>query len=361
MPTLPLSSDFRSIVLNSVPLIDVRAPIEFEKGSFPHAVNLPIMNDAERHEVGICYKEHGNAEAVKLGHRLVGGKVKDERIKTWTDFKEANPGAMLYCFRGGQRSKISQEWIGQAGIQITRLKGGYKAFRNYLMRETEESLNHFKPIILGGRTGSGKTILLKQLENAIDLEALANHRGSSFGRKTTPQPTQIDFENALAYELIKKLDKGFGHLVFEDEGKRVGGIYIPKFFASRLSESPLVVLETPLEERIETTFNEYVIDGQKMYGGYEESLQEWKQSILSAINRIERRLGNERHHYLCDIFENAFTQQVNCGSLSTHKEWIEYLLKEYYDPMYDYQIQKRSEQVKFRGSSEEVLEYLKKA
>ncbi|MBU0632335.1 tRNA 2-selenouridine(34) synthase MnmH [bacterium] len=357
MPTPSLSSDFRSIVLNSIPLIDVRAPIEFEKGSFPHAVNLPIMNDKERHEVGICYKEHGNTEAVKLGHKLVGGKVKDERVKAWTDFKEANPEAVLYCFRGGQRSKISQEWMSQAGTDITRLKGGYKAFRNYLMRETEESLNRFKPIILGGRTGSGKTILLKQIQNAIDFEGLANHRGSSFGRKTTPQPTQIDFENALAYELIKKLDKGFEQLVFEDEGKRIGGIYVPSFFASHLSKAPLVILETSLEERIETTYNEYVIDGQKMYGI--ESLQEWKESILNAIDRIERRLGSKRHRYLCEIFENAQTKQLNDGSLSAHKEWIAYLLTEYYDPMYDYQIQKRSEQIDFKGSSQEVLEYLK--
>ncbi len=360
MQNLTLSNDFRSIVLNSTPLIDVRAPIEYEKGSFPHAVNLPIMNDKERHLVGTCYKEYGNAEAVKLGHKLVGGKVKEERVKAWSDFIHVHPNALLYCFRGGQRSKISQQWISESELDITRLKGGYKAFRNYLLKETEESCKYFKPIILGGRTGSGKTILLKDLPNSIDLEGLANHRGSSFGRKITPQPAQINFENNLAYELIQKLDKGFKYLIFEDEGKRIGGVYIPKDFAGYLGEAPLVVLETPMQERIETTFNEYVIEAQKMYkdAGHEYNLQEWKGDILSAMDRIKRRLGSQRHQHVSDIFENAFSEQLRNGSFEGYKEWVEYLLVEYYDPMYDYQIQKRSEQIQFRGSSEEVLKHL---
>ncbi|MFA6138683.1 MAG: tRNA 2-selenouridine(34) synthase MnmH [Sulfurimonas sp.] len=360
MSNLILSNDFKSIVLNSIPLIDVRAPVEFEKGSFPHAVNLPIINDKERQEIGICYKKHGNDEAVKLGYKLVGGKIKEERVKAWSDFIHVNPNALLYCFRGGQRSKISQQWISESGLEITRLKGGYKAFRNYLLKEIDESCKHFKPIILGGRTGSGKTILLKNLRNSIDLEGLANHRGSSFGRKITPQPAQINFENNLAYELIQKLDKGFKHLVFEDEGKRIGGVYIPKAFAGYLEEAPLVVLETPIKERIETTFNEYVIEAQKMYknAGLEDNLSEWKGDILSAMDRIKRRLGSQRHQYVSDIFENAFSEQLRSGSLEGYKEWVEYLLIEYYDPMYDYQIQKRSEQIQFRGSSEDVLKHL---
>ncbi|MFA6197447.1 MAG: tRNA 2-selenouridine(34) synthase MnmH [Sulfurimonas sp.] len=353
-----LSDDFKSIVLNSTPLIDVRAPIEFEKGAFPHAINLPIMNDEERHQVGICYKKHGNDEAVKLGHKLVGGVVKEERVKAWSDFMDANPHAMLYCFRGGQRSKISQEWIRQSDREITRLKGGYKAFRSYLLNEIDASCKHFKPSILGGRTGSGKTILLKELQNAIDLEKLSNHRGSSFGKKITPQPTQINFENALAYELIQKLDKGFKNLVFEDEGKFVGSVYVPKVFATYLASAPLVILETTMQERIEITFNEYVTEAQKAYTkSEEENLDAYKNEIQSALDRIMRRLGTERHKDVTMLFENALNEQKRSGNLEAHKEWIEVLLREYYDPMYDYQIQKRSSQIAFRGEREEVLEY----
>jgi tRNA 2-selenouridine synthase len=360
MADLPLSDDFRSIVLNRPPLIDVRAPVEFEKGAFPGAVNLPLMDNEERRRVGIRYKEEGNAEALKLGHELVGGAVKEARVRAWTDFIAAHPDAMLYCFRGGQRSKISQEWLNEAGKKIVRLKGGYKAFRNYLLDEIERSPRHFKPLILGGRTGSGKTILLQNVENAIDLEALANHRGSSFGRKVTPQPSQIDFENALAYELIRKLDEGFTHLVFEDEGRNVGSLYLPKPFTDYLSKAPLVILETPTQERVEITFDEYVAAAQRMYAraGYGDPFQTWKNDIQSAMRRIERRLGSLRHKEVCGIFEHAVSEQRRSGSLDAYKEWVAYLLREYYDPMYDYQIQKRAGQIAFRGSAEEVLAYL---
>jgi tRNA 2-selenouridine synthase len=227
MSSLPQSDDFRSIVLNETPLIDVRAPVEFAKGAFPHAVNLPLMDDEERRLVGITYKERGNAEAVKLGHTLVSGEVKAARIKAWNDFIDTHPDAKLYCFRGGQRSQISQEWIAQSGREIVRLKGGYKAFRNYLMEETERSITRFNPLVLGGRTGSGKTILLHQLENAIDLEGLANHRGSSFGRTLVPQPSQIDFENALAYALIQKLEAGYAHWSSRMRAEEWGGSICP--------------------------------------------------------------------------------------------------------------------------------------
>ncbi|MDD2449696.1 MAG: tRNA 2-selenouridine(34) synthase MnmH [Sulfurimonas sp.] len=350
-----LSSDFKSIVLNSTPLIDVRAPIEFEKGTFKSAVNLPLINDKERQIVGICYKQHGNSEAIKLGHKLVSGVVKEERVKAWLDFIKQNPDAKLFCFRGGQRSKISQEWLKSAGCDITRLKGGYKAFRNFLLEQTEESCTRFKPIILGGHTGSGKTILLKTLENSIDLEGLANHRGSSFGKKITPQPSQIDFENSLAYDLIQKLEKGFENLVFEDEGNRVGSLFIPKNLAKHISQAPLIILQTPIKKRIEITFDEYVIEAQKMYAS---DLEQWKREMLGAMHRIERRLGSQRHSEVCKSFEGAFAEQMRSGSLEAHKEWIETLLVEYYDPMYDYQIQKRSKQVAFSGSSEEILKYI---
>jgi len=355
-----LSDDFKSIVLNATALIDVRAPVEFKNGAFPNAVNLPLMNDEERHLIGIRYKEQGNVQAVKLGHELVSGKVKADRIQAWIDFQKANPNAMLYCFRGGQRSKISQQWLDDAGKEMTRLKGGYKAFRNYLISETERSIGHFKPIVLGGRTGSGKTILLKKIENSIDLEGLANHRGSSFGRKIIPQPTQINFENALAYKLIHKIARGFSHLVFEDEGKNVGNVFIPKALADYLKEAPRIILETSTKERIETTFDEYVLEAQKMYqdAGIQDPIQAWQENIQAAMLRIQKRIGSERYKQVKHIFEDAVKEQNRSGDAEAYKEWVDYLLREYYDPMYDFQIQKRSSQIELRGSSEEILRYL---
>lgn len=360
MPTLAQTDDFKSIVLQNTPLIDVRAPVEFHKGAFANAINLPLMNDDERRLVGIKYKEEGNEQAVKLGHKLVSGDVKEQRISAWSDFLRANPHAKLYCFRGGQRSKISQEWIAQTQKEIVRLKGGYKAFRNYLTQEIEDAPNHFKPIVLGGRTGSGKTLLLNEIQNSIDLERLANHRGSSFGRKLSPQPTQINFENNLAYDLIQKIDKGFKYLVFEDEGKHVGSVCMPKSFAEYLSKAPLVVLQTADEERIEITFNEYIVSAQESYKNIFASdyLREWTKDIQSAMSRISKRLGSQRYQILCDIFENALNEQTNHGTLHLYKDWIAFLLREYYDPMYDYQIQKNASRVAYRGSHEEIISYL---
>ncbi|MDZ4956979.1 tRNA 2-selenouridine(34) synthase MnmH, partial [Clostridium perfringens] len=186
------------------------ASIEYEKGAFLNSFNFPILNNEERHIIGICYKEKGNEEATKLGYKLVSGKIKDERVNSWVTFIKDNPNAMLYCFRGGSRSRIAQEWITDAlDREIYRLEGGYKAFRNYLIDSLAPENQSYKPIILTGFTGSGKTIILNKLKNSIDLEGLANHRGSSFGAHITPQPSQIDFENKLAYSLIKHKEKAF--------------------------------------------------------------------------------------------------------------------------------------------------------
>jgi tRNA 2-selenouridine synthase len=349
--------DFKSIVLNKTPLLDVRAPVEFQSGAFINACNLPIMNDEERRLVGICYKNEGNAKAIELGHKLVSGDIKEQRVQAWCDFMDANPDALLYCFRGGQRSKIAQQWIRESGREISRLKGGYKAFRNYLLRELEQFSSHFSSIVLGGRTGSGKTIVLQKMSNAVDLEALANHRGSSFGQKVTSQPSQINFDNNLAYELIAKSEEGHKTLVFEDEGKHVGSVFMPESLVASMADAPLVILERPMQERIAITLDEYVVEAQRAYAdaGFEEG---WAQNIQNSIKRIQRRLGNQRYEYVNALFEEAFKKQKEDGSLEAHEGWIEYLLREYYDPMYDYQIQKRSTQVVFRGNEQEILEYI---
>ncbi len=362
MPELPQSDAFKSIVLENTPLIDVRAPVEFEKGAFPNAVNLPLMSDEERHLVGIRYKAQGNDEATKLGHELVNGPIKEARVKAWSDFVDSHPDAMLYCFRGGQRSQISQEWLMETGREIVRLRGGYKAFRRYLIEETERSCERFEPLVLGGRTGSGKTILLQELDNAIDLEGLANHRGSSFGRHITPQPSQIDFENALAYALIQKLEEGHRYLVFEDEGKNVGKDFLPDHLANYLAHAPLIILETEMHKRTEITFDEYVVAAQAHYhtAGFPDPLQAWREDIQNAMARIQKRLGGLRYQTVTAAFDSAFQEQLHNGSLEAHKVWVEYLLREYYDPMYDYQIQKRSDRILFRGDYTEVLDYLKK-
>ena len=183
--------DFRALFLDGVPMMDTRAPVEFTKGAFPGVVNLPLMTDLERQKVGTCYKQHGQDAAIKLGHQLVGGETKAHRVAAWAAFARANPHGYLYCFRGGLRSQIVQQWLHEAGIDYPRITGGYKAMRTFLLDTLEEAVAQCRFVVVGGMTGTGKTDVLAQLPDALDLEGHANHRGSSFGKRATGQPAQI--------------------------------------------------------------------------------------------------------------------------------------------------------------------------
>jgi tRNA 2-selenouridine synthase len=357
---LPQMEDFKSIVLNQTPLLDVRAPLEFNQGAFETAHNIPLMSDQERHNIGLCYKQKGHDAAVELGHQLVNDQVRTPRIEAWAAFIDSHPGALLYCFRGGQRSKISQQWLVDHGYQITRLKGGYKAFRRFLIDYLDSMPNLFieqniQPIILAGRTGAGKTIVLQQLENAIDLEGLAHHRGSAFGRHATPQPTQINFENQLSMALMRFLETPHRNLIIEDEGRNIGSVSMSADLFATLKSGPRIVVETPLAERIEITHQEYVLQAQAEYS----NLAEWVEFMQGAFGRIHKRLGGEKHQRVLKAFEDGLQLQQETGVTDGHRGWIEILLSEYYDPMYDYQMTKNDDPVIFQGSIDEVVSFLK--
>ncbi len=351
-----------SIVLNETPLLDVRAPIEFEKGKFINATNLPILDDEERKLVGTKYKESGNEAAVQLAESLIKNEGKEKRVAQWQEYLKVNPDAKLYCFRGGQRSGIAQAWLQEAGIEIQRLKGGYKAFRNFLMQQTEQISASTPTLILGGRTGSGKTILLNKLENSIDLEGIANHRGSSFGGFANAQPTQIDFENTLAYKLIQFHHKNFHTLILEHESHNIGRMFIPKPVYDNFMQGKLILLETPIELRAQITYEEYVVNAGKEYEKlYEEKgLYLWGQNVKSGLKRIQKRLGNQLYTQLTQLFDEAYSKHTQAEATALYLEWITILLERYYDPMYDYQIQKTSIPVIFRGNEQSVLEFIKK-
>ncbi|MBL7016482.1 MAG: tRNA 2-selenouridine(34) synthase MnmH [Kiritimatiellales bacterium] len=354
-------NNFHRLVVENVPLIDVRAPIEFAAGAFPTAVNLPLMNDEERRLVGICYKEQGQAAAIALGHKLVCGPIKEERIAAWVDFMVRHPDALIYCFRGGLRSQLSQEWAEQAvGREIPRLEGGYKAFRTYLMGQLDPELIPSAPIIVGGRTGSGKTLLIRDLENVVDLEGIANHRGSSFGRQISVQPTQIDFENRLAWALIQHREAGHRHMILEDEGRHIGRCYLPRPLSLRFEQAPVIHLEIPFDERVQITFDEYVTAAQAAYAEAfgETGLFQWLEDLQGSLQRIRKRLGGERLKRVNLSMQSAFDQQQATGDASLHKQWVEFLLREYYDPMYDYQLEQKQQKIVFAGDARAVREYL---
>ena len=354
------TNNFHRLVVENVPLMDVRAPVEFAVGSFPTATNLSLMNDEERRLVGICYKEQGQAAAIARGHHLVCGPIKEE-IAAWIAFIKQHPNARIYCFRGGLRSQLSQEWAEQAiGREIPRLEGGYKAFRTYLMEQLDPQLISSTPIIVGGRTGSGKTLLIRDLENVVDLEAIANHRGSSFGRQISAQPTQIDFENRLAWALIQHRSAGHRHMILEDEGKHVGRLYLPQPLSAHFEQASVIYLEIPLEARVQITFDEYVTVAQSAFTDTfgDAGLFQWLEDLQGSLQRIRKRLGGERLKRVSQSMQSAFNHQQATGDASAHKQWVEWLLCEYYDPMYDYQLEQKKQKIVFRGDVDAVREYL---
>lgn len=351
--------DFRTLVTSDTPMFDTRAPVEFFQGAFPHTVSLPLMSDEERELVGTCYKEQGQDEAIKLGHELVQGDIKQSRIKAWTEFIKDNPNGALYCFRGGLRSQITQQWIYEAtGIDYPRLKGGYKALRRYLIDETDRIMENITPIVIGGQTGCGKTLLLDNITPMIDLEGLANHRGSAFGNTTTAQPTQIAFENELAVALIKKQD--YTHLIFEDEGANVGTVHIPECVKRKTSEADLILLEASTQERIDVSMDAYVTN---MYADFinqdaENGFNNFANYWLNSLEKIQKRLGLERYKVMKLGVEQALKTQQTTNSFDGFLPIVESLLVDYYDPMYNYQIQKKLDRVVFKGSRSEVSDYV---
>lgn len=360
---LPTTNDYLKLFLEEVPLLDVRAPVEFEKGAFPNAENHPILNDKEREVIGTRYKEEGNEEAIALGAKLISGKVKEEKLSSWKKFIETHPNGALYCFRGGMRSRTTQQWIYEAfGIKYPLIEGGYKAMRTFLMEALDNCGDWINPIRIGGRTGTGKTQLLLQLNNVIDLEGLAHHRGSSFGYYSGAQPTQINFENNLAIELLKHQAKGNPPMLLEDEGNHIGRVHIPNKTYKAFRSGPLIVLETPIEERIELTFQEYIIQSLKEYQEEhgEEGFTQWKGAVENQFSRIKNRLGDERFRQMKTELGAAMKAHEETGNTDLYKPWIGKLLTNYYDPMYDYHIAKSDNEVVFQGSAKEIKEYLEK-
>jgi len=357
MNELPLIDDFEFIFKNNIPIIDTRAPIEFEKGSFPNAVNMPLMFDEERKEVGTCYKNHGKDKALELGHKLVSGEKKKERVKMWVDFAKKYPNGAIFCFRGGLRSQIAQKWIYEnSQISFPKIVGGYKKLRNFLIENIESSTLRKKFIVVGGQTGCGKTILINEIDKSIDLEGIANHRGSAFGNMTSPQPTQINFENKLSIELIKSSES----IVLEDEGANIGSVQIPKNFFNKMSLSPLVLLEAAIEERIKISLEDYVENMLKRYINLDPLTASnnfsnyWEQSL----HKIQKRIGLKRHHDLKNDLNLALRNFLNNNDNSHFIGIIEKLLTEYYDPMYSYQISKKKDRIIFSGNFQEVKEFL---
>jgi len=355
------SNDYRRLMIGDIPLLDVRAPVEFQGGAFPTSTNLPLLNDDERHRIGICYKQHGQAAAIELGHQLVSGDVREARMASWKQWYQQHPDGYLYCFRGGLRSQTVQQWLHQVGVNIPLVTGGYKALRRFLLAENDTLTHRLPLVILCGRTGCGKTRVIDAIADSVDLEGLAHHRGSAFGRRPGGQPSQIDFENRLAVALLKLALREPRRVIVEDESRLIGRCHVPLAMQERILRDDRIIIQESLDSRVTVTLEDYVVGPLAEYQqhfGEQDALGKLGDELLAALDRIQRRLGGSRHRQLRDMLSAALSEQQRSGSVIGHRHWIEPMLRDYYDPMYDYMLRQRQGSVLFEGSRDDVIAWL---
>ncbi|MEM9758275.1 MAG: tRNA 2-selenouridine(34) synthase MnmH [Pseudomonadota bacterium] len=354
------TNDYAGLFRGDIPLLDTRAPIEFARGAFPGAENLPLLNDDERAAVGTCYKERGQAAAMALGNELVSGSLREARIDGWQRFAETHPDGYLYCFRGGLRSQLVQLWLAERGVAYPRIQGGYKAMRGFLLEQLASGVARAEFILVSGATGTGKTRLIHRLPRSLDLEGMARHRGSAFGYIVDEQPSQISFENTLAISLLRLLSDSDAPIYIEDEGRLIGRLALPETLRLRMATAPLLLLEHPVEERVDVVVDDYIVDlGRRFrerYGG--EGPERHRQQLLDGLARTRKRLGGERHRDIEAQMIEAFEEQARSGSTHGHRSWVHRLLTEYYDPMYDYQLSQRAGLRLFRGRRSAAERYI---
>jgi tRNA 2-selenouridine synthase len=297
----------------TLPVVDVRSPSEFNLGHIPGAVNIPLFTDSQREAVGTKYKKEGRIPAILEGLRQSGPEFEiklSQALKIMKDNK-----LLVHCWRGGMRSE-SMAWLfSMAGIEVSVLEGGYKSYRHYVLDSLSEQR---KMIVLGGMTGSSKTHILRYLksqgEQVVDLEKLANHKGSAFGALgQPPQPTTEQFGNILFSEW-KQLEPGKPVWV-EDESRNIGTVFIPDEFFLNMQDTPVIVLGMDLRTRIPRLMEEY---------------SEYPPELLKeSIMRISKRLGGDNTHMAIKAIEE--------GNI---KLAIEISLN-YYDKAYQFGLKKK--------------------
>ncbi len=291
---------------SQAPVIDVRSPGEYSRGHIPGAVNLPLFTTGERAIVGTIYKQTGRDEAILKGLEIVGPKM--AAMVKQARYIAIDNQVLVHCWRGGMRSGSVAWLLNTAGIAASTLKGGYKAYRKHILSVFNQPL---KLILLGGETGSGKTPYLQALrrrgEQVIDLEALASHKGSSFGAIGEPeQPTDEHFLNLLAAEWMKVDPEKV--LWLEDESHRIGAIRLPEELWKQMKEAPMLRVIVPKEVRIQNLVS--------MYGSLDH------RKLAEGILRIQKRLGG------LDAKEALLA--LDNGDLSTTAD----ILLRYYDKSY---------------------------
>lgn len=311
-----------ALSLKNTIFIDVRTPSEYNEDHILNAVNMPLFKDEEHKEVGTIYKQQGKEFAIEKGFDFVGYKLKDF-YKYANEIRQKYDNIVIYCARGGMRSGSICNLLSSIGIEVYKLEGGYKSYRNYVLKYLENIMETKKFIVVHGLTGCGKTDLLKMLQNNdidnIDLEGIAKNKGSTFGFIGFDEkpPTQKRFETLIFQKIYNSKSN---YIFIESESKRVGHVCVPnEIYDAIIRDGYHILLEDSVKNRVQRLYRDYILQKD------EDAIKVLK----DCINKFRKRLGNEKvDEYIC-LLDNK-----------EYENLIQKYLVEYYDPLYMHSVQK---------------------
>ncbi|WP_453990247.1 tRNA 2-selenouridine(34) synthase MnmH [Bacillus nitroreducens] len=293
-------------------IVDVRSPSEFADSNIPGSVNIPIFTDEERAEIGTIYKQVSPDAAKEKGLEVVSAKL-PAFIREFEKLPEEEK--VIYCWRGGMRSKTSATLVDLMGMKAKRLIGGIHGYRAWVVDQLDELAREFKPksFVLNGYTGTGKTKILRKLQEkgypVIDLEGMANHRGSIFGMVGKKPHTQKVFDLMLVERVLQLKDTPY--VLLEAESKRVGRALLPDFILKlKDDEGYHIFIDLPMEERVQNIIEDY-------------RPWEFPNECMSAFQRIKKRI----HTPIAAQIE----RDLESGE---YHSAVRLLLEYYYDPRY---------------------------
>lgn len=290
--------------------IDVRSPSEFENATIPGSINIPLFNDEERAEVGTIYTQQSVQLAKERGLEIASAKL-PSFVKA---FHEIDEEKVVFCWRGGMRSKTSATVLDLMGIHTYRIKGGVRAYRKWVVETLEQFEIRQPAYVLNGYTGSGKTIILRKLLKegypVLDFEGMANHRGSIFGQIGLQPHNQKAFDSILLETLLPLQQAPY--VLFEAESQRVGKVVLPHFITEKKEQGTELFIELPMEERIRNILEDY-------------RPWEYQQQFIDVFERIKNRIHTPiAANIHSDLLAGDFASAVGL------------LLEYYYDPRYEY-------------------------
>lgn len=303
-------------------LVDVRAPLEYKDGHIPGAINIPLFSNEERAIIGTLYKQKGTEQAKWKAMEIVSPKI-PQLLQSIKDYAADGKKPLIYCWRGGSRSGAMGTFAELAGLSVCRLTGGYKAYRTWCTEQLQEDLfRGKKPVMLHGMTGVGKTLILDQLASqehpTLDLEKMANHRGSIFGHFGLGAPHNQKMFESLLLDRLHQLGQA-DYLILEAESRRVGHATLPEFMMDWRKVGIHFNLKASLSFRINVIMQEYVTPAVNM--------EEFTQEAINSFTQIKKRLSpNDREIAEQMLRDNDFAS------------FIELILVKYYDPFYQFHL-----------------------